>query len=163
MQCVKSELRESHRVLDPFCGSGTLLIERAWAGTCQELVGIDISSKALEAAGKNAQASGFSNIEFIQCDMRKAAYDNPFDEVITNLPFGLRVGTHQHNETLYRDFFSILPKILRSSGLVVLYTQEIRLTQELFDSVSRVFELLSVHRIHTGGLQPAVFIARKCF
>ena len=47
------------RILDPCCGSGTLLIERAEADTKRplELVGLDIEQRAVRAAKKNLAAA----------------------------------------------------------------------------------------------------------
>lgn len=78
---LKPKSTRRHRVLDPFCGSGTILIERAIAGECKELVGIDISKRAVSAAQQNVETSGFKNIKLINNDMRKVSYCKKFDEV----------------------------------------------------------------------------------
>lgn len=80
--------------------------------------------------------------------------------VVTNMPFGIRVGDHRQNTTLYKDFFSLLPNLLKPQGLLVLYTQEITLSKDLFDKTAGI-KLLEIHRFEVGGLKPAVFIARR--
>ena len=156
---LESNLHSQHRVLDPFCGSGTILIERALAGKCRELIGVDISQKAIEAAEQNIRISGLKNIKLINNDIRNISKNENFDEIITNMPFGIRLGSHSKNIELYKDFFNLLPKILATNGSLILYTQEIVLTKELL-GISNL-KLLDVHRIEAGGLKPAVFIARK--
>lgn len=156
---LKPKLHSHHRVLDPFCGSGTILIERAIAEKCKELVGIDISQRAIESAKQNVRASGLQNIKLIKDDMRNISYSEKFDEIITNMPFGIRAGNHKTNIVLYRYFFNLIPYILGKNGTVVIYTQEVALTTKLFDTSN--LKLSDVHRLEVGGLRPAIFIARN--
>ena len=83
-----------------------------------------------------------------------------YDEVIVNMPFGLRVGNHSRNERLYRSYFSILPDILTEEGLAVLYTHEKQLTERLIRNNGR-FQTLKRTTFDAGGLYPAVYVLRK--
>ncbi len=148
-------------ILDPFCGSATILIERALKEKCKKLIGVDISKEAIEAAKANVAASGLKNITLINDDMRHISRQKKFDEIITNMPFGLRVGSHAANLKLYQDFFCLIPKILKQNGLITLYTQEINLTTHLFRNFKSSLKLLNIHRLEVGGLRPAVFIGQK--
>ena len=47
-----SGAKPADTILDPFCGSGTILTEAMLMGY-QDLVGSDVSSKAIEDTGKN--------------------------------------------------------------------------------------------------------------
>lgn len=145
------------RVLDPFCGSGTVLIERGFAGSYDRLVGVDISRTAVEAAQQNVRTAGFANIDITRDDVRNISRMRPFDEIITNMPFGIRTSTHETNVSLYRDFFDLIPHILAEHGLVMIYTQEIQLTERLFRT-SRHIRLSGIHRVVSGGLRPAIFV-----
>lgn len=148
------------RVLDPFCGSGTMLIERAFAGGYSELVGVDISKSAIEAARQNASAAGLANTAFMKNDARRISESERFDEIITNMPFGIRTSKHETNVKLYEEFFDLIPRILVKNGLVILYTQEVRLTTSLFRK-SKHLRLLDIHRVVSGGLRPAVFVGMR--
>ena len=154
------ELRSEARVLDPFCGSGTILVERGLAGGCEEQVGIDVSQRAVEAAECNVAASGLEGVRIVKDDVRNLSAYGRFDEIITNMPFGIRVGSHATNVKLYREFFDAVPHALTVKGLLVLYTQEIQLTQGLFKR-SRNLKLSKVCRIEAGGLMPGVFIGHR--
>lgn len=148
------------RVLDPFCGSGTMLIERGFAGAYQELVGVDIAQAAVDAAEANAKATGLEQISIRHGDMREIPGDAPFHEIISNMPFGLRTGTHESNIRLYEDFFARLPQWLVKGGLLLLFTQEIRLTTQLLRK-SRQLQMTGTHRIQSGGLTPVLFVATR--
>lgn len=148
-----------NRIWDPFCGSGTLLVERGLLTDYHELIGTDISQKAIAAAEVNIKLAKIKNIKLLCCDMRDIIKKEKFDEIITNMPFGLRVGDHKQNETLYRDFFRIIPQVMNKGGKIILFTQEMALIQRLFQE-SDLLILINVYRIFAGGLQPALFIGK---
>jgi 23S rRNA G2445 N2-methylase RlmL len=153
---------EAVRVLDPFCGSGTLLVEREKRSPCRELVGVDITSRAIEAARRNLNAAGLKHTRLIRDDMANLLRHEleKFDEIITNLPFGIRVGKHDENQVLYRKFFNLAPSLLKEGGIMLLFSQEIRLIRELL-SDNPHFRLLKSQKIQTGGLNPEAFIIRR--
>lgn len=162
-------------IVDPMCGSGTLLIEAAsaafnaaagllrsrrargfgfqalpdfdgplWARLCAEeeenfraepaaasrvrFFGFDIDAHAAEAARKNAEASGFG--EFItirQADFRTlSAADFPPDWspertfLITNPPYGERLGEKDSAQALYRDLGGVLRRVFPGAAAGVL-------------------------------------------
>lgn len=147
------------RALDPFCGSGTLLFELERAAKSTSLLGADVSERALEAARTNARAAK-SAARFIRKDVLKFEPREPFDLVLTNMPFGNRVGTHASNEPLYRGFVRMLPKLLSTGGTAALYTMEHRL---LSDCLRREPGLIVVSETRTeaGGLNPRVTVVKR--
>lgn len=157
----KVKFSNSSRILDPFCGSATMLVERALAGDYQELVGVDISKNAIEAAKENINKSQLEKVVIENKDMRDIEKTDFFDEIISNMPFGIRTGNHTSNEKLYRDFFNLVSNILKPKGFLALYTQEIKLTNQLFVDFIDDFSLIETQRIESGGLRPVLFIATK--
>jgi len=150
--------RERGRVLDPFCGCGTLLFERSRSGIpFGELVGSDISGNAVEAAKANLDHSGEKGLTFRRGDVRSVRLEGRFDELISNLPYGIRTGSHEKNIDTYQALFDRLPEWMNDGASITLVTQEIDLMQSLFDQ-SRQVRLLKLHRVDTGGLQPGVFV-----
>ena len=115
-------------VYDPCCGSGTLLVEAAKALDCAALCGTDVSPAAVRAARTNLAAAGLP-AQLLQRDCRRFAPSAPFDLVLSNLPFGNRVGSHAGNEALYRGLAARLPALLAPGALAVLYTMEGRLLE----------------------------------
>lgn len=147
------------RVLDPFCGSGTLLFSCEEAFPCASLLGVDISQNAVQAAKENA-AAGKSRARFVQKDVRRFEPREPADLVIANLPFGNRVGTHGDNRTLYAAFLDRLPALLAPGGVALLYTMEYRLLSACLKRPG-VPLLAETRRTEAGGLMPWVFILKK--
>ncbi len=144
---------------DPFCGSATLLIELDKHQKCASLFGTDIKAAALDAARTNAAAAHI-HAQFIQKDCTRFVPKSPFDIVLSNMPFGNRVGTHENNEPLYRDFVRRLPGFLTDSGIAVLYTAEYHLLHKCIRQVPAL-TLLSSLRTEAGGLLPWVFVLQK--
>ena len=146
------------RTLDPFCGSGTLLLELERA-VPTALIGVDISERALDAARENAEAA-HSNAKFVHKDILKFEPRDPFDLILSNLPFGNRVGTHSANEPLYQDFVHALPKLLATGGIAVLYTMEHKLLTTCLKSEPSL-ALAAELTTEAGGLNPRVTVVRK--
>lgn len=149
---------DNARVLDPFCGSGTMLIERGMIKKTDALVGVDISPKAIEAANENKKHSGLK-VSLIKADILdyKAVR---YDEIISNMPFGLRVSGHKSNIRLYHDFARKMDSLLHSGGRAFLFTQEKSLIKEAVYNVENI-KIIDEVKIETGGLYPALFIIEK--
>lgn len=58
MELAKPYQKEKARVLDPFCGVGTLLFERNYALHADTLYGVDVFGQAIQGARENAAAAG---------------------------------------------------------------------------------------------------------
>lgn len=146
-------------ILDPFCGSGSLLFSLETEMKCRSLMGVDKSSTAVEAARENALA-GKSKAFFVTKDILRFESRNGFDIVISNMPFGLRVGNHDINKDLYTKFLKKLPGMLSQKGFAVLYTMEYKLLQNCIEQAKglRVVEKL---RTEAGGLLPWIFVIDK--
>ena len=145
------------RVLDDFCGAGTLLFERAFY-PYYSLTGVDNKIDAIEAARENSRHAAV-HPQFHVVDALKFT-GKRYNEVVANMPFGLRVGNHEVNERLYQRYFHILPDILTDHGIAVLYTHEKKLTERLIDA-SGALEPLKRTTFDAGGLYPAVYIIRR--
>ena len=88
-------IKDGAQVLDPFCGAGTLLIERCIFRKADPVYGVDRYAEAVEKARINTEnareadtgaASGIPPIHYINRDFFDFTHDYPFDEIITSLP-----------------------------------------------------------------------------
>jgi tRNA (guanine6-N2)-methyltransferase len=119
--------------LDPMCGAGTILIERGLAGRYGQLLGGDIDPLAVEAARKNV-GSRFKPIRIEQWDATALPLDDHrVDKVVSNLPFGEQIGSHEHNARLYPPLFRELERVTRPSGRLVLLSGEDGLVGQALD------------------------------
>jgi predicted RNA methylase len=141
------------RVLDNFCGSGTMLFERSFYPAAS-LTGVDISLNAVASAKEN-ETRLKSGAKFFHMDALRFT-DKKFDEVICNMPFGLRVGTHARNKELYEAYMTILPKIMEENGHAFLYTVEKQLLEDIISR--RRMKIISKTVFSAGGLFPTLYV-----
>lgn len=155
-----SFVREAHpKVFDPFCGSGTLLFAAEAQADCRALLGVDKSGTATEIARENARA-GHSRARFVCRDILRFEARDGADLLVSNMPFGNRVGSHRDNEQLYSRFVRRLPNLLREGGVAVLYTADAALLERLL-AQSRALRLIEKRRTQAGGLSPWIFVIDK--
>ena len=160
MRLAAEYFQPGARVLDPCCGSGTMLIERALYDTCSKLTGVDIAASAIRTAQTNVEAAGLE-AELLTKNCTRFEARERYDEVISNLPFGNRVGNHENNVELYQELLKKLPKWLKRGGTAILYTMELQLLEELLMKHRSTLSLERIIRTEAGGLQPGIFIV-KC-
>jgi putative methyltransferase (TIGR01177 family) len=91
-------------VLDPFCGTGGILIEAALLG--HRAVGYDIDPKMLLASKKNLDACNITGYSLFRRDALDL--DQRHRYIVTDLPYGKNTG-HLGNR-LYPDFLKRLKK-----------------------------------------------------
>ena len=139
-------------------GSGALLIEREKLAPAASLTGVDIAHRAIDIARKNAENAG-SKAKFICNDMLRFEAKRPYDEIVANLPFGNRVGTHANNERLYAGLLDRLPQWLNEDGVAILYTMEFTLLKKLIRERPKL-KLVTETRTEAGGLMPGIFIIK---
>ncbi len=118
---TRSWLMEGAQVLDPFCGVGTMLIERDRTVKTGAMYGIDIFGEAIEKARRNTQRAG-CRVNYINRDFFTFKHNYPFDEVITDLPTTAGDGTKRELRNLIHRFFDDLQGLLKDEAVLVLYT-----------------------------------------
>ena len=113
--------------LDPMCGAGTILIERAHAGRYARLEGGDIDHAAVQAALENV-GTRYKPIAIREWDARSLPFaDGEISAIASNLPFGRQIGTREGNRTLYPALLDEWTRVLKPGGRMVLLTSEGRL------------------------------------
>jgi 23S rRNA G2445 N2-methylase RlmL len=144
------------------CGSGTLLIERMALGEVKSIVGYDNDSVALECAGKNIEAAGYSEIiKRRQGDITDLPLSAKSVDVITaDLPFGQLVGSHDDNLTLYPKLLKEAARLLKPSGRMVLISHEVRLLDTLLED-SQHWKIEQNLRVTVGGMHPRIWVLSR--
>jgi 23S rRNA G2445 N2-methylase RlmL len=123
----------SDRILDPLCGTATVLIERAQLLGYDRLLGGDIRSEAVAAAQRNAQAAGIP-ISLQVWDARSLPLDaGSVTRIITNLPFGKQIGTPEASGRLYPALVAEFGRVLAADGILVALTSQDRRFQQVLD------------------------------
>lgn len=119
---AKPYLKEDAAVLDPFCGVGTMLIERNKVLPARSLYGIDIYGQAIEGARENTELAG-AEISYIQKNFFDFTHRHRFDEIVTNMPTRGKKNKEEHDE-FYAEFFQKAKQHLKPGGIIIMYTNE---------------------------------------
>lgn len=122
MQLAKKYLTEGAQVLDPFCGVGTMLIERDLLVAAGDMYGTDIFGEAVKKGRENALAAGM-NINFINRNFFDFTHKYLFDEIVTDMPLRGKK-TREEQDGFYADFFRKVTEVLRPGGYMFLYSNE---------------------------------------
>ena len=123
VQLSKEYMIEDARVLDPFCGVGTMLIERQKKVNADTSYGLDIYEEAIEKARRNTEKAG-QIIHYVNRDCFTFTHEYLFDEIFTNMPFVQGRKTPLEIYEIYDKFFETARKLVRIGGVIVLYTHD---------------------------------------
>jgi tRNA (guanine6-N2)-methyltransferase len=154
-----SQPDDSDIVLDPFCGTGTVLIERAHLARYAKLIGSDRDPEALRAARANV-GPRYKPIDLEGWDAGAIPMpDGSVTAVVTNLPWGARFGSHGENRRLYPDWLAEFDRLLARGGRIVLLTAEWRIMQQLI-SRGRI-RPEKIMRVTILGTPASIYLIRK--
>lgn len=138
-------------VLDPCCGSGTILIEAALQGA--SACGGDNSQPALTAARANIAAAGVE-ISLHCWDACALPLANAsVDRVVCNLPWGRQVHVEGTQTMLYEHIIAEMRRVLAPGGHIALLTNA---PQEVDTYGLRVVQQLEISLF---GQRPSILIA----
>jgi len=120
---AKEYMKEDAQVLDPFCGVGTMLIERHKSVRANTTYGLDIQEEAILKARHNTETAG-QIIHYINRDFFRFQHEYLFDEIITNMPFRIGRVTEEEVYDIYQQFFGTAGRHLKKNALIVLYSHD---------------------------------------
>ncbi|WP_313134189.1 TRM11 family SAM-dependent methyltransferase [Anaerocolumna sp.] len=120
-ELAKEYMKEDAQVLDPFCGVGTMLIERNYLVQANTMYGLDIYADAIQKGQENTKEA-HAIIHYINRDFFDFKHEYLFDEIFTNMPRA--IGHKEEDEIfrIYRRFFEKAPEHLKHEGVIIMYT-----------------------------------------
>ncbi len=151
-------------LLDPFCGSATVLLEAAYRYPQAALYGSDKFEKAVEGAIINRDAHHLQHrIKLAQVNARALSSHYPpdfFQAIITNPPYGLKMGKKVNFGYFYYKFLQEAWTVLQPSGkMVVLIWKERAFISQL--KRLNCFHKNAQFSVEVGGVYPKVYILQK--
>lgn len=159
MRHIFPYLKRGAAVFDPFCGSGAMLFERSFIKPCTSLTGTDKEKYAISCAMHNERIAK-TGAHFLHCDILEFEPMERYDEIISNMPFGHRVGTHENNEALYYGFVKAMDRLLKPKGTAFLFTNDKLLMRDLIQK-DDTFKILNETVFNAGNLHPSLFIIMR--
>ncbi|GCE11786.1 THUMP domain-containing class I SAM-dependent methyltransferase [Tengunoibacter tsumagoiensis] len=146
-------------VLDPLCGAGTILVERGLMAPFDRLIGGDIRDEAVAMARRNARSADVG-VSWRVWDAQELPLEPAsVTRIITNLPFGKQLGSHQSNIDLYSALIKEFERVLTPDGLLVALTSEDRLWSTLLQKHG--WRLLKKVVLVVLGQPASIFVAER--
>lgn len=132
---LKPWLRPDANILDPFCGTGTLLIERAKCEGYRSIYGLDISGQAVQAAWENSRRAGVT-LHLIQRNFNDFRHEYRFDEILTDMPRKSENRPQKQMSYLYHLLFMRCRELIAPKGILAVYTEDPEMMEKEMDSES---------------------------
>ena len=153
-------------VLDPCCGSGTILMEAASLHPGGRFYGCDIDPHCAEGAQKNLNALSRADAgsRVYEGDARALGDLFPagsIDYLVTNPPFGIRTGKQLNFFAFYRDLLKGAGRVLKAEGRIALLVGRKRGIFNRAAEEDGSFKIHHVRVIDASGLFPALYILRR--
>ncbi len=151
-------------LLDPFCGSGTILVEAAALNPELELFGSDLFAEAVAGAQANLAELGLAErVHIRQADARALGQHYPegrFRAIVTNPPYGVHLGQRLDFRRFYYQFLVEAGKVLMPGGLLVMLAWKhgdlVRARRQHGGFAPR-----QVRVVETGDLYPRIFVLER--
>ena len=143
-------------VCDCFCGTAPLLLARARTVNAN-FFGSDINENAVEMAKENC---ALANVQAKIIRKNVALLSGQFDEIISNLPYGLRVGNHENNFEIYSYLAKKCKTVLNKNGFAFLYTADKACLRKLLKQNG--LTIINEMPMESGGLYCSLFIVKNC-
>ncbi|MBV7332990.1 methyltransferase [Chloroflexi bacterium TSY] len=151
------------RLLEPFCGSGTILLEAATCLPSYILYGSDRYEKPVEWTQGNLSAAGFADRLILkQADARDISEihaANSIRAIVTNPPFGKVLGANVNFTSLFRDFLHGAETILEPGGRIAMLVWKRNAVNKALRGLN--LNIVHVRIVDTGGLFPGIFVLQK--
>lgn len=139
------ELDSTSRVLDVACGTGlNFTLIQNYLKNQGNIIGIDLSSKTLNIAGKRISKNGWTNIELIQTDSAEYQNEDNFDAVLCT--FAIEIIPS------YQDTIDIMINAVKPGGRIAIIGFKtsswnyFRMFNALFKHISVIFGGLDIGR-----------------
>ncbi|KYK30290.1 MAG: hypothetical protein AYK22_04085 [Thermoplasmatales archaeon SG8-52-3] len=115
-----SSIKNNGILLDPFCGTGGILIEAGIIGI--KIIGSDIEQKMIDGCKKNLEYYNIKNYQLYNLDIGDIGKKiNKVDAIVTDMPYGKSTTTKGENITiLYERAFKNISNLLKENGKAVI-------------------------------------------
>ncbi len=153
--------RDKERLIDPMCGSGTIAIEASLTTVEGDIHCNDKSPRHIKSARRNALAAGVSQrITFTVSDAIELLSKNgEYDVIVSNPPYGIRLGDPRTVRRLYERFAEVLQPSLSLDGRAVIITTEHRTLEKASSRVG--LKIMEKRVVRHGDLWVKILVLTR--
>jgi len=112
-------IKQGETICDPFCGTGTTLLEAESMGI--HAIGMDFDEKMFNIAKENLKENKFKSEIFNTDFQEMLKIPEKYDGIVTDLPYGLNSKITEKPEKILKRFISNLPK---RKKIAIMYKKE---------------------------------------
>lgn len=158
IMCLISEPNKNDVFLDPFCGSGSIPIQRALSFPYKQVLAGDIEPKLIDKL-RNKTKKMKQQIIIGKWDVLnlKTFNDSSVDKIVTDPPWGLHSGTDLNLPKFYSDMIREFSRVLKPNGFLVILVANKELFQEITSKYSNELKLLIKYDTLVSGQKAGVY------
>lgn len=152
-----SGVRKKDTLLDPFCGTGGILIEGGLIGL--ELLGSDIEEKMIEGCRENLDFYNIKDYKIFLSDIGSIdKYIDKVDSVVTDLPYGKSTTTKGEDMSiLYDRSFKMIANVLKDNKKAVIGLSDKR----YISTAKKYLKLIKIHEFRAHRSLTRFFVVFK--
>lgn len=155
-----ARVHKGDTVLDPFCGTGGILIEAGDLETT--LIGSDLEKCMYEGTKLNLAHEGFKDFKVYWEDVRKLEIDETVDAVAMDPPYGISTTLGgEDTKKLYNEALKAIAKHLKDDGYICMASPHyIDLYEVVEDTPLKILEQHSI-RMHKSLTRIITVLSKK--
>lgn len=139
-----SRIKEGELLLDPFCGTGGILIEAGLIGC--KVVGSDIYWKMKNGTAINLEHYGITDYRTFHLDVRELKMYEKVASVVTDPPYGISTSTGDvDGEDIFKEFFHAIYDNMRDDAYLCMASPHYVDLKPMVDEVG--FEIVEQYSI----------------
>ena len=136
-----SNVKKEGTLIDPFCGTGGILLEAGLIGV--KVVGSDIEPKMIQGCKKTLEHYGIRNYDLFCSDIGDVKKHISYaDAIVTDFPYGKSTTTKGESmKDLYSRAFDEISKILKKGGRAVIGLSK----KDMIKLAEKYLSLVEIH------------------
>jgi len=145
------------RLIDPLCGTGTIPIEAAEINPRLEVQACDWDTETVDTARATVSNHGLEiDVRLGDARALDEIYTRRFDYIVTDPPYGVRLGRRTDIRALYAALLEAFERSLVDAGRLVLIVVKFRAFLRALAPTG--FEIVDERLVDVGGLHPRIFV-----
>ena len=155
-----SQVTDNSVLLDPFCGTGTIIIEAFFLKL--KAIGVDINENMVKGTLKNLKFFNTKKISLIQGDIKSLMFSNEyFNSIVSDPPYGRSSSTHKTPmKKLIEDFFQNIIETLKRNGRICIALPHNFNVEDIIDKNRLVVEKQILYYVHKS-LTRKIWVIKK--